>query len=362
MSTVPELYVPALKWRQAEYQALLRLQDKAKTCIKPFIMIPPIEFDFEDNTPKKTPHDHIEPFARRYRDKWNTRPAWIDVDSSLHATSTKSGKDIITHVFDELRTFGAQATPVTSLDNKAKVVAAIRKVLAKDKKGVAIRARLEHVMRPSFSEQSSEFLDALGSSSEEADLIVDLGTPAYEPYAVFASALQIALGKILDLNDYRSFMMIGTAFPDSMKDVESPGASVSRHDWHFYKHLINSLPKGMRAPGFGDYTIVHPAFVAALDMRMIKPAGKLVYTTKNDWKIRKGGAFRDNPNQMYDHCKYIVNSEFYCGADYSDGDQYIYRCSQKEVGHSTMTRWKEIGINHHMMHAIDDLARFAETS
>jgi hypothetical protein len=102
MSTVPELYVPALKWRQGEYQALLRLKDKAKTRIKPFIMIPALEFDFEDNSPKKTPHDHIEPFARRYRDKWNTRPAWIDVDASLRATSMKSGKDIVTHVFDEL--------------------------------------------------------------------------------------------------------------------------------------------------------------------------------------------------------------------------------------------------------------------
>lgn len=53
MSTVPELYVPALKWRQGEYQALLRLKDKAKTRIKPFIMIPALEFDFEDNSPKK---------------------------------------------------------------------------------------------------------------------------------------------------------------------------------------------------------------------------------------------------------------------------------------------------------------------
>ena len=42
-----EAYVPSLRWRQAEYQALLRLDESIKDRIVPLITIPPIEFDFE---------------------------------------------------------------------------------------------------------------------------------------------------------------------------------------------------------------------------------------------------------------------------------------------------------------------------
>ena len=53
MNLAPTTYVPALKWRQAEYQALLRLSDGAKSRIVPFLMIPPVEYDFEEEQPKR---------------------------------------------------------------------------------------------------------------------------------------------------------------------------------------------------------------------------------------------------------------------------------------------------------------------
>ena len=62
-------YVPSLRWRQAEYQALLRLDESIKDRIVPLITIPPIEFDFEAGIPKKTMHEHVHPFVamERYR-------------------------------------------------------------------------------------------------------------------------------------------------------------------------------------------------------------------------------------------------------------------------------------------------------
>ena len=118
------------------------------------------------------------------------------------------------------------------------------------------------------------------------------------------------------------------------------------------------MPKAMRLPRFGDYTVVNPTFVANFDMRMVKPAGKVVYTAKDKWMIRKGGSFRDNRTQMHQHCAQIVKSGAFRGEAYSNGDDYIARCARKEAdaGPSTLTRWKEIGISHHIMHVLEDLA------
>lgn len=43
----PSAYVPSLRWRLGEYQALSRLSEGAKERIVPFIVVPEIEFDFE---------------------------------------------------------------------------------------------------------------------------------------------------------------------------------------------------------------------------------------------------------------------------------------------------------------------------
>jgi hypothetical protein len=119
--------------------------------------------------------------------------------------------------------------------------------------------------------------------------------------------------------------------------------------------LISKMPIGVRRPNFGDYTIVHPEFTP-VDMRKIKSAGKLVYTTRGAWEVRKGGAFRDNPGQMHDHCESIISSGKFSGAHYSSGDDYIAKCAARTSGPSSQTRWKFVAINHHITHVLDDLA------
>ena len=351
------IYVPALRWRTGEYQALLKLSDAAKDRIVPLITIPPLEFDFEDNEAKKTVQAHVGPFPKRYKDKWKKRKAWIDVDASIQRAKMDNGLTVFAHVFEELRKFGAEAVPVASLDCEADVISILSNIVAMDEKGAAIRARLEHLMLPNFAKELVGLTASLKADLNQTDLIVDLGTPAYEPYVAFAGALAVALSKIPNLEAFRSFVIIGTAFPDSLKEVAVPGGFVDRHDWKFYRALVGHLPPKMRRPTFGDYTIVHPAFVASIDMRIIKPGGKLVYTTKEQWMIRKGGAFRDNPKQMRGHCDHVVKSGHFRGPAFSFGDDYIQKCALKRDGPSTMTRWKTVGINHHIMHVLEDLAK-----
>jgi len=356
MIMAQDFYVPALRWRQGEYQALFRLSDAAKDRVVPFLTIPPVEFDFELWAPKKSVHEHVAPFALRYKKKWKSRPAWIDFDKSLLASRMNDGKDVFTHVFDSLREFNATAVPAIALDAEAALITSVAAIVSKDRRGIAVRVRLEDLMKQKPGDRIAEILSGLGVARNETDLIVDLGAPNYEPYDAFSGALTMALGKVSDLNSYRNLVVIGTAIPESMKDVSKPGDNLPRHDWLFYKRLIEKLPASMRRPIFGDYTIVHPNFTA-LDMRKVKSAGKLVYTTERDWSVRKGGAFRDNPEQMHDHCATIVGSTSFKGSGYCYGDEYIANCATRAVGPSNQTRWKDVCINHHITRVLDDLSK-----
>ena len=351
-------YTPAIKWRQGEYQALMRLPEAAKAKLRPLVIIPSIEYDFETGEPECSSHDHATKFIKRYTAKWKTRVALIDIDSSLHAEKV-AGKTFVAYIFDALRDAKAVAIPVISLDYDTAVIGDLAEAAGTDGNGICIRARIEHLMHPLADTRIAKLIAGIGVAPEEVDFLVDLGSPTYEPYAAFGKALLAALSKLTSLKVYRTFTMLGTAFPETMPPGKSDSA-LKRHDWLFYKDFVKTLPEGFRRPLFGDYTTVHPAFKADFDMRKIKPAGKVVYTTPEDWLLRKGGAFRDNRAQMHDHCDKIVKSGKFKGGAFSEGDSYIERCAKKEpgAGPSNLSKWKEVGISHHIMQVLDDVSKF----
>jgi hypothetical protein len=348
------MYVPALRWRQGEYQALARLAAAAKDRTVPYVTIPEVEFDFELWQPKKTVQEHVHPFAARFKAKWGQRPAWVGVHPSISGKPMGDGRDIFTYVFEALRAFQANAMPIVPLDASPPMVASVAAIVATDGLGAGIAVRLEDLMKPDAGTRIEVLTASFGQLLDEVDLVIDLGAPNFEPYNSFAGAL-IAVVQKLDLHAFRNFVVIGTAIPETFKDVAKGADQLVRHDWLFYQTLLGKLPAGMRQPNFGDYTIVHPEF-APVDMRKIKSAGKLVYTTSTAWEVRKGGAFRDNPGQMHDHCASIVASGKFSGAGFSSGDDYIAKCAVRTAKPSNQPWWKFVTINHHITHVLDDLS------
>ena len=355
MILTKDMYVPALRWRQGEYQALARLVAAAKDRIVPYITIPEVEFDFELWQPKKTVQEHVHPFAARFNAKWGQRPAWVGVHPSISGKPMGDGRDILTYVFEALREFNARAIPAVPLDETPAIIASVRTIVDIDGCGAAIAIRLETLMKPDARTRIVGLAAALGLTLDEVDLVIDLGAPNFEPYDAFAGALVVAMRRLGDLHIFRNFVMIGTAIPETFKDVAKGADQLVRHDWLFYRVLLGKMPVGMRQPNYGDYTIVHPDFTP-LDMRKIKSAGKLVYTTPAAWEVRKGGAFRDTPEQMHDHCASIVASGKFNGASFSSGDDYIAKCAAHTKGPSNQPWWKFVTINHHITHVLDDLS------
>ena len=58
-------YVPCLRWKQGEYQAVLQLPISTKRLFTPLIEVPEIGWDFENEIETKTIDEHLAPFAKR---------------------------------------------------------------------------------------------------------------------------------------------------------------------------------------------------------------------------------------------------------------------------------------------------------
>jgi len=350
------VYVPSLRWRQGEYQALHRLSKEVKDRVVPFITVPPIEFDFEEGREKKSIYDHVQPFASRYEGKWGQRPAWITLDASIVSQGMADGQSVFTYVFDELRARNSNAIPAVPLSSDSDVIKAVATIVERDGKGAAISLQLVDLMKPKPDERLARLVSELGVNLSDVDIAVDLGAPNFEPYEDFSRVLSTALERIGDLNVFRNLVVIGTAIPERLSGYAKWGDEEVRHDWLFYEALTKQLSTGTRQPNYGDYTVVHPSFTV-MDMRKIKPSGKVVYTGPHKWAIHKGGAFRDDPAQMHDHCSAILASGTFYGPTYSFGDDFIAECAARRKGPSNLTMWKQVAINHHITVVVRQLAK-----
>ncbi|MDD5241972.1 MAG: beta family protein [Sulfuricella sp.] len=349
-------YVPILKWRQGEYQALSRLDDQDKNAIVPLLVIPPIEYDFEEKRLKKTVHEHIEPFPKRFCKKWGQEKALIDFHNSLENAVMDSGAKIIHFIFDELRKASCTAIPVVNLSRTEEFIKDIKQVVIKDKRGVCTRIKLSELMGIDLSSRLQALIQYLDLDYSQVDLVIDLGKPdTFEPYPAFSKALVNAIKKIASIEQYRSLTIVATSL--QLATIRRPGGEVIRHEWQLYKQLVTDLEK-IRIPSFGDYTIETPEF-SNQDMRLMKPSGKIVYTGNDVWLVSKGPVFRGNESQMNDHCKSIAGSVHWCKSDYSYGDKIISDTSLGIIKASgSLSTWKQVGVSHHLVKVAEQLSMF----
>ena len=59
---------------------------------------------------------------------------------------------------------------------------------------------------------------------------------------------------------------------------------------------------------------------------------------------------------IWDHCATVLDSGFFCGADFSAGDEYIEGCAAGTMSTGSLTTWRWVGTNHHIEKVARDVA------
>ncbi len=354
-------YVPCLRWKQGEYQALFRLKKTTKKHLTPLIEVAEIGWDFEEKAFKKTIDDHLEPVAKRIKVKWDKR-CFIDLGVIDQTARMSDGKHPVEFVFDDLRDRKCVGIPVVGLRRDDDYKNAVARVYSTDKNGVCFRLSLEEAAKSGLKSSVDGFFENMGIQFADCDLVLDLGNPNYVPVEGFSKLIQVVIQNFPYLNSWRTFSIIGGSFPSTVAEVKGAKSLVPRYEWDIYKKISNYFKSsGGRIPTFGDYTISNPK-VVSLDMRFVKPSAKLIYTTDDAFYVRKGPNVRDNGfAQYHDYCQELVKSADYAGEIFSKGDKHIYDCACRVIKPGNLTTWKWVSTNHHMERLVDDISSFSSS-
>ncbi|WP_292060120.1 beta family protein [Brevundimonas sp. UBA5936] len=358
MGVSAKTYVPVLKWRQGEYQALMRLHAATKAQVMPLIEVTPPEWDFETHKFKKTIDSQLAPFASRLEKKWGTRPAFLDTSLLDPVARMIGGVHPLTYLLDGVRTRGGTVTPVTSPGRDLAHYNAVASALAMDGRGVAVRVSLDDIADPGFPAALMSLVGSLGAALPQTDLIIDLAAKNFEPLADLTVLVSTLLQSNLVYFEVRSLILVGTSFPASMGEIKVGSHTLPRQEWKLYKGVVAALPAGFRALAFGDYAIAS-ADIPGGDMRLLKPSATIRYTVTDGWFITKGNNVRDNGFDQYrGQCATVMSSGHMAATGYSAGSDYIRDCHAKTKSTGNLTTWRWVGTNHHVTRVVDDLASF----
>lgn len=348
-------YVPILKWKMGEYQALSRLTDLVKAKITPLLEIPPVGFDFETQTKKETLDAHIGDFGKRLKSKWQARPCFVDLKYVATSPLCAGGKHCVEVLFETARAEGCVAIPVVSFNSDPAYVAAVANVARQDRHGVCLRLYLTDFDRPNLGTDIENLLRPAADGWGDCDLVIDLESQSYVPMTVFVTIMQTLMSKVPALNRWRTITIAGTSYPATVAGMQSP-SFIPRMEWQSYRALLPTLGPLGRIPAFGDYAVAHPDPVE-LDMRLVKPFAKMRYTVTDHWYYEKGAQVRTHGfGQFQRMCANLVAQPFFAGAGFSAGDAYIADCAAGKVTTGNLSTWVWVSTNHHLTKVVSDLA------
>lgn len=327
------MYVPILKEKQGEKDALLQLSESSKDVICPLLEVAPEHF--QSSTPNT-----LENY-------WRDRPYYLDFPYE------KITEGITDSIFNNwiINNNSDYMIPVIHLSYDDTT---IDKVIKKFVNRIAIRFTIDE-----FFEE--EFLDELNKIStntklQNVDLIIDAQDINASNYKKQAASVKSCLIDIPDIQDYNSIIVVSGSFPTTLDIEKETFLTIGRHEIDFYKLIKNSF-KDLNLV-FGDYGINH--WTSFEFIRGMQPSFNIRYTLENSYLVykgktlKKGGLKLDSVKKC---CIDLVSSPYFLKNSFSWGDSVIQEISDGTRGSGgNLTTWRAIGTNHHIEYIVKQLS------
>jgi hypothetical protein len=351
MNFGPDHYVPALKLKMGEKDALATLKASVKSRTTPLLQI--VEMNGE-----KTLDEHLSTSFKKFQPAVSGLSRYfVDSVEIDDAGALGAGK-----VFGMCAGQGVPFTPVIGLSRAAAITTA--GLNAKGRAGVALRISRQDFEDGVVATQLPSFLRRNTIEPGNTDLIIDLGEVAdmiEDGIAAMAEAFIAAVPQPLS---WRTLALLGSAFPISMQHVgKDSHATAERTEWVAWRdRLYRDRLRLPRLPAFGDWGIQHPKGVEGFDPVTMQGSAAIRYALDSEWLLIKGRGTKKSPPslQMPTLARALVNGihkRSFAGASHCSGCDLIDRATRSAVGLGSLTKWRQIGTAHHITATVEAIQR-----
>lgn len=358
----PYHYVPVLRWKRAEEDALESLGHIEELNLLPLLQL--VNYDVVPKIQDVSPSARADKFAElvdnkilNLKDIWGTRPLLIDNKYLSSMRRLLDEKYMLNTVLELGRRYGVRFTPITGFDRTQEYQESIVTNIILDSRGIGLRISINEIIAPSFRDSLINFIVTLNLAPEKVDLIIDYGRIDHSVDVIEMHKVLIAIPNLLD---WRSLVIIGGSFPYNLIDFPIGRNTVQRHDWIFWRDSTSDAAALGRIPTYGDYTIQSPIYKKPPDYPNI--SASIRYTAEDYWVVMRGeGHTKSNRGNGKYSAQYCANalllseaSEF-AREDFSASDKYIFEKREDYDHPGNATTWLYAGINHHITYALHQI-------
>jgi hypothetical protein len=345
-------YVPILKAKRGEMQALGSISPVTRDNLTPLIEAPYVGVD-DANDGAVAPV--LAKLPGVLANACASSPFFLDLGLVASNTSLAGGSHPVTYVFDQLRERELEALPVTDLRRDDDFDDAIGEVVAEDERGLGVRLDAEDFDDIDAAlDEVDELMERLELSPSDIDVVLDFGD--IEPRQAGALGLVAAglIGPLRHLSEWRTLTLAATSFPRVADFGPDTANTVPRAEWALWARLRGRQLD--RIPTFSDYGITGTQTGVPDTAAMFAPSPNLRYSTDDDYIIYKARHPRHGNDQFRDLCAKLLVRPEYKGAAFSPGDQYISDCANNIDGPGNAAKWIQAGTSHHLAAVTTQLA------
>jgi hypothetical protein len=359
-------YVPILKWKAAEKEALQELKPAEKSLITPLLeLLMPQPKQAKAGEPPKTriPAELLAESIAIFESTsgeiagdilkhWGDTQFFLDF-KLLHAPIVSKGLE---NVLSTGKQVGISVIPVMHLSYDDAIQNNIISLAKKYDTELCLRLTRSDINQDSITTQIHNFLKKYELQENFIHLIVDFKITD-EDYPLLVAQVN----NIPNLNDWKTFAIASGAFPPDLTQFATPDLyKIPRMDWFNWLTLTNGL---IRKPSFADYTIQHPIYKEPTGN--VNPSASIRYTTHDKWMIMRGRGLRSPKSggfsQYPPQAKLLSVQPEFVGANFCFGDDYIEEkgvdIHTKKTG--TPRTWLRAGINRHLACTVDQIANLS---
>jgi hypothetical protein len=284
-------YVPILKGKQGELDALQKTSKKLIGSFTPLLEIPPIPPTYlegqDEPIPAKTIDEHVAHVGEKFATALaNYKSVFIDGYYIETEDELNDGSSPIDKVFTYLREQKVPFIPTVGLDRVEDYAESVKLAVQSDGRGCCIRlveSDLEGVVE--LQPQIESLLKFLKLKTKDVDLLVDFG-----PRVPSKAAIPLQIDTLPLVKEWRTLTVASSSFPVDLSGVARNSIEeLEREEWVTWMFLRNKRRAAQRMPTYGDYTINHPV-LSEIDPRIMSMSPNIRYCDNSSYVIAKGQA------------------------------------------------------------------------
>lgn len=347
-----KIYMPILKGKKGEFDALKMLTEDVQSVILPLIEVPAIPWDFVNEKEASSIDKQISSTVKSITSSWDPQNEILIDTNSLDENfdATRKTINVLTEALIEE---GYLPIPVIHINATDEVLSSL---IYQD--FVCIRISFEDQEAFDINDEIDRIKKVLNSDLSDIILLLDMNYLSPENGLMGQMSSKALVNSIQNIDNFKDFYFAATSFPINLSGCKTNSVTkIERIEVLIHEYFRTNGSKLNRMPKFSDYCISNPD-VLEMDPRLMTIGASVRYTGENHWYIFKGSSIKKHGSeQYYKLCADIVASQVYSGEVFSWGDEQIHNKSTRNGGPGNPTIWRQIGTNHHITLVVDQLSK-----